>query len=56
VDAWVELAELVAWLDVVAEPRIERYWQLLSVINGRTPEASTVPAFQWLLAALRAHR
>ncbi|MEO6085940.1 MAG: MerR family transcriptional regulator [Umezawaea sp.] len=52
----VETAELVAWLDTVAEPRVERYWQLLSVINGRTPEAPTVPAFQWLLAALRAHR
>ncbi|MFD9739826.1 MerR family transcriptional regulator [Umezawaea sp. NPDC059074] len=49
-------SDLVAWLEVVVDARIERYWQLLSLVNGRVPGPPTVPAFQWLLAALRAHR
>jgi hypothetical protein len=50
-----EQISLLAWLDTVAEPRVERYWQLLSLINGRTPDEPAVPAFSWLAAALRAH-
>jgi DNA-binding transcriptional MerR regulator len=48
-----------AWLaevtDTFADRRAERYWQLLAIMNGwpqRGP-AST-PAWEWLLAALRA--
>ncbi|MFD0579408.1 hypothetical protein [Dactylosporangium darangshiense] len=41
---------------MVADPRIERYWQLLSIINGTEAGPPTVPAFAWLLAAIRAHR
>jgi hypothetical protein len=33
---------------------VERYWQLLAIINGQQPFPAAVPAFQWLLAALRA--
>jgi DNA-binding transcriptional MerR regulator len=51
-----EAAALVAWLEMVADPRIERYWQLLSIINGTEAGPPTVPAFAWLLAAMRAHR
>jgi DNA-binding transcriptional MerR regulator len=51
-----EVAPLTDWLEMVADQQIERYWQLLSVVNERVPDEPTVPAFQWLLDALRAHR
>ncbi|MBB5781251.1 helix-turn-helix domain-containing protein [Nonomuraea jabiensis] len=51
-----ETAALIAWLDMVAEPRVERYWQLLSILKGDKPAPPAVPAFAWALAALRAHR
>ncbi|TDD38733.1 MerR family transcriptional regulator [Nonomuraea terrae] len=51
-----ETASLISWLGMVAEPRVERYWQLLSVLNGRPPAPPAVPAFRWLLAAVVAHR
>lgn len=51
-----ESRALLDWLDAVAEPRVERYWELLSLINDRTPAPPSVPAFTWLAAALRAHR
>ncbi|WP_460724304.1 helix-turn-helix domain-containing protein [Nocardia heshunensis] len=51
-----EQISLVAWLDTVTDPRIERYWQLLSLLNGHTPEEPSLPAFQWFTDALIAHR
>ena len=36
------------------DARAERYWQLLAVINGWPPVPTTVPAWEWLIAALRA--
>ncbi|MEU6409179.1 hypothetical protein [Microbispora sp. NPDC046933] len=51
-----ETAALITWLDMVAEPRVERYWQLLHLLKGQKPSPPAVPAFEWLLAALRAHR
>jgi DNA-binding transcriptional MerR regulator len=35
------------------DPRAERYWQLLAVINGWSPVPTRVPAWEWLIAALR---
>ena len=35
--------------------RVERYWQLLGVINGWPPFPSMTPAFEWTIEALRAH-
>ncbi len=35
-------------------PRAERYWQLLAIINGWPPVPTTVPAWEWFVAALRA--
>lgn len=35
--------------------RVERYWQLLGVLNGTPPFEPSVPAFEWFIAALRAH-
>ena len=38
-----------------ATRRVERYWQLLGAINGWDAFPSMVPAFEWTVAALRAH-
>ncbi|GAB4057151.1 MerR family transcriptional regulator [Catellatospora paridis] len=51
-----ETSALIGWLEVVADARVERYWQLVAVLNGTDPGAPAVPAFEWLLGALRAHR
>ncbi|MEU4513796.1 MerR family transcriptional regulator [Nonomuraea wenchangensis] len=51
-----EVAGLITWLELVAEPRVERYWQLLSLVRGQEPSPPAVPAFRWVLAALRVHR
>ncbi|MFJ5992406.1 MerR family transcriptional regulator [Lentzea sp. NPDC092896] len=54
--AGTESQALLEWLDLVAEPRVERYWELLGLIGDRPPGPRSVPAFTWLAAALRAHR
>ncbi|MEU3647441.1 MerR family transcriptional regulator [Lentzea sp. NPDC034063] len=54
--AGTESQALLEWLDLVAEPRVERYWELLGLIGDRPPGPRSVPAFAWLAAALRAHR
>ncbi|MBY8859295.1 MerR family transcriptional regulator [Nocardia sp. CA2R105] len=51
-----DTAALLEWLDLVAEPRVERYWELLSLIDGRPLGPRAVPAFAWLADAVRAHR
>ncbi|WP_307848639.1 helix-turn-helix domain-containing protein [Microbispora oryzae] len=50
-----ERGELRRWLETVADPQVERYWQLIAVLNGREPAPPTMPAFTWLIAALHAH-
>ncbi len=50
-----ERSELHRWLETVADPRVERYWQLIAVLNGHEPSPSAMPAFTWLIAAVRAH-
>ncbi len=35
--------------------RVERYWQLLGIINGWPPFPAMTPAFEWTIEALRAH-
>ncbi len=50
-----ERDELHRWLETVADARVERYWQLIAVLNGREPAPSAMPAFTWLIAAIRAH-
>jgi hypothetical protein len=46
-----------AWLaetiEAFADPRAERYWQLLATINGWPSRPSSSPAWSWLLEALR---
>jgi hypothetical protein len=47
-------AALADRLATGTDARAERYWQLLAVINGWPPVPATVPAWEWLIAALRA--
>jgi DNA-binding transcriptional MerR regulator len=41
-------------LETFTDARVERYWQLLAILNGRPVPPSVVPGFEWLIAALRA--
>ena len=47
---------LLERLEVGADPRAERYWELLAIINGWPVQPSLMPSFDWLRAALRAGR
>lgn len=42
-------------VETFTDRRVERYWQLLGVLNGWPPFEPRVPNFEWLIAALRAH-
>jgi DNA-binding transcriptional MerR regulator len=48
-------AELADQLERFSDARVERYWQLIGVINGWPVRPSMVPAYAWFIAALRAH-
>lgn len=50
----VDRAELADRLASGTDARAERYWQLLAIINGWPPVPTTVPAWEWFIAALRA--
>lgn len=45
---------LLARLEVSADPRAERYWQLLAVINGWPPVPTVMPVYGWFTQALAA--
>ena len=47
-------ARLLEQLETFTDARVERYWQLLAIINGKPVPPSVVPGFEWLIAALRA--
>jgi DNA-binding transcriptional MerR regulator len=47
-------AQLADRLAQGTDARAERYWQLLATINGWPPVPTTVPAWEWFVAALRA--
>ena len=42
-------------LEAGTDARAERYWQLLGIINGWPSFQPHVPAFEWMITALRAH-
>jgi DNA-binding transcriptional MerR regulator len=44
----------LAQLETFTDARVERYWQLLAILNDQPPFPPAVPAFEWLIAALRA--
>jgi hypothetical protein len=41
-------------LETFADERVERYWQLVGILNGRPPFTPAIPAYQWVIAALSA--
>jgi DNA-binding transcriptional MerR regulator len=45
--------QLADRLETGTDARAERYWQLLAIINGWPPVPTTVPAWEWFIAALR---
>ncbi|MEV0756156.1 MerR family transcriptional regulator [Streptosporangium sp. NPDC050280] len=47
-------ARLADQVETFTDRRVERYWQLVGVLNGRPPFPSRVPDFEWFIAALRA--
>ncbi|MBC6461356.1 MerR family transcriptional regulator, partial [Actinomadura sp. HBU206391] len=47
-------ARMLEQLETFTDARVERYWQLLGIINGLAPHPPAVPAFEWLIAALSA--
>lgn len=49
-------AELLTRLELLSDPRIERYWQLTATISGWPPRPYRIPALEWLIAALRARQ
>ncbi len=38
-----------------SDRRVERYWQLIGIINDWPEQPSLMPAYDWLIAALQAH-
>jgi DNA-binding transcriptional MerR regulator len=46
--------ELLAEMEKANDPRPERYWQLMAIINGWPPFPATTPAWSWTAHALRA--
>jgi DNA-binding transcriptional MerR regulator len=40
-------------LGTFGDEEVERYWQLVGILNGRPPFTPTVPAYRWLITALR---
>ena len=48
-------ARLLDQLETFTDARVERYWQLLAVVNGQPVPPPVVPAAEWLIAALRAN-
>ena len=48
-------AELADQLERFSDARVERYWQLIGVINDWPPQPAMVPAYEWFTEALRAH-
>ncbi|HZD73932.1 MAG TPA: hypothetical protein VE776_08640 [Actinomycetota bacterium] len=47
------LEEVLRHLETFTDARAERYWQLVGIINGWPPVPARVPAFEWLIRALR---
>lgn len=45
---------LLRRLEVAGDPRAERYWHLLAVINGWPVPPNLAPVFAWFMEALRA--
>ena len=53
VDSDTYRTALLRRLEVASDPRAERYWQLLSAINGWPAQPTLAPVFDWFIRALR---
>ncbi|GGS65593.1 MerR family transcriptional regulator [Planobispora rosea] len=42
-------------IEMFTDRRVERYWQLMGILNGCEPFLPAAAAFEWFAAALRAH-
>lgn len=47
--------DLLHRVSIANDPRAERYWHLLSTINGWPVTPTLAPVFDWFTQALRAH-
>lgn len=47
-------ARLAGRLEIVADPRVERYWRLAAAIEGAPGPGTSIPRLNWAIAALRA--
>jgi DNA-binding transcriptional MerR regulator len=47
-------AQLAGRLEIVADPRVERYWQLVAAVEGTPGPETSIPRLEWAIAALRA--
>jgi hypothetical protein len=50
-----ERTRLADQIELFTDRRVERYWELMGVLNARPAFTSSSPAFEWFAAALRAH-
>jgi DNA-binding transcriptional MerR regulator len=48
-------SEVAEQLSTFASGRVNRYWELVGIINGWPPFRSTYAAYDWVIAALKAH-
>ncbi|MGH8791088.1 MAG: MerR family transcriptional regulator [Stackebrandtia sp.] len=48
-----EREKLADQIATFSDRRVERYWQLLAILNGWPQRPAMVPTFEWFLAALR---
>jgi DNA-binding transcriptional MerR regulator len=46
-------AELAAQLEMFSDRRVERYWQLIGLINGWPERPILMPAYEWFMTVLR---
>jgi len=46
--------ELAKQLVRFSDRRVERYWQLIGLINGWPAQPSLMPPYEWFMAALDA--
>jgi DNA-binding transcriptional MerR regulator len=49
-----ERTRLADQVDLFTDARVERYWELVGILNDRPPFPRLVPAFEWMSKALRA--
>lgn len=47
--------KLIEQLETFSDGRVERFWQLMGIINDRPPFLPAVPQFDWMIRALKAH-